>query len=283
MIRSTGVIVGGYALPVTLAIALAAAGVAPTTAQINRGSPSVPLPDAPQQEGQRPGAPVFRAAVTRVEISALVLDRDGKPIRGLMAADFEVLENGVPQVDPLVHAIHLRSRPAGAAGPGIESQRRGPAAGLNHRVELLHVGVASLRAHPRRPAHRRPPHASGACRGATARAAVGADRSVVRDDHESQPSRRDTSRATDHGQAPDRRADGAATAGQDDWRQTVPRPRRRGRPSRPLPAALRLDSRRVPRLARRVRPPQDGDPAQRRVVVRRRHVGMDFRMPSHRP
>jgi VWFA-related protein len=57
------------------------------------------LPDLPQQEPERPERPPrFRASVTRVEVSALVLDREGQPVRGLTAADFEVLENGVPQV-----------------------------------------------------------------------------------------------------------------------------------------------------------------------------------------
>jgi VWFA-related protein len=68
------------------------------TAQVPRGVPRGTVPEEPPREDQRPRAPVFRAAVTRVEISALVLDRGGKPVRGLMAADFEVLENGVPQV-----------------------------------------------------------------------------------------------------------------------------------------------------------------------------------------
>jgi VWFA-related protein len=84
--------------PVALAIGLLLAAGALPTAQVPRGVPRGAAPEEPQREDQRPRAPVFRAAVTRVEISALVLDRGGKPVRGLMAADFEVLENGVPQV-----------------------------------------------------------------------------------------------------------------------------------------------------------------------------------------
>ncbi len=54
------------------------------------------LPDAPQE---RPPAdsPTFTVNVTRVEVSVLVHDGDGKPVTGLQAADFEVLEEGVPQ------------------------------------------------------------------------------------------------------------------------------------------------------------------------------------------
>lgn len=41
--------------------------------------------------------PVFRAAVTRVQVSVRVLDRDGRAVRGLTAEDFTVREAGQPQ------------------------------------------------------------------------------------------------------------------------------------------------------------------------------------------
>ena len=81
----------------SVAVAIALAGAAAIHAQGARGVPR-PGPLEAQQERQRSDPPVFRAAVTRVEVSALVLDRDGKPLRGLTAADFEVLEDGLPQV-----------------------------------------------------------------------------------------------------------------------------------------------------------------------------------------
>lgn len=81
---------------VAIAIAIVLASAVAIYAQGIRGVPR-PAPPEAQQEPQRPATPVFRAAVTRVEVSALVLDRDGKPLRGLTAADFEVLEDGVPQ------------------------------------------------------------------------------------------------------------------------------------------------------------------------------------------
>lgn len=49
------------------------------------------------QDTRATDKPIFRAGVTRVEVSALVLDRDGTPVGGLTVADFEVLEDGVPQ------------------------------------------------------------------------------------------------------------------------------------------------------------------------------------------
>src|SRR5688572_22103312 len=85
-------------LPASLVICFVAVSVAAVSTQGPRAVPRLALPDPPQQERERIDRPVFRAAVTRVEVSALVLDRDGVPVRGLTAADFEVLENGVPQV-----------------------------------------------------------------------------------------------------------------------------------------------------------------------------------------
>ncbi len=41
--------------------------------------------------------PTFRTAITRVEVSALVVDEAGEPVRGLTAADFEVFDGKRPQ------------------------------------------------------------------------------------------------------------------------------------------------------------------------------------------
>jgi VWFA-related protein len=83
---------------VSLALGLVAVIAAPADAQRGRGEPRMTLPDVQQQEPREPDRPMFRVGVTRVEVSALVLDRNGMPVRGLTATDFEVLENGVPQV-----------------------------------------------------------------------------------------------------------------------------------------------------------------------------------------
>ena len=78
-------------------------------AQGIRGVPRLELPQPPQPPRERDAEPVFRAAVTRVEVSAVVLDRDGRPVPGLSASDFEVIEEGVPQVirsfEPYWHPI----------------------------------------------------------------------------------------------------------------------------------------------------------------------------------
>jgi VWFA-related protein len=41
--------------------------------------------------------PTFRAAIEAVQIDVLVTDAEGRPVSGLTAADFELLENGKPQ------------------------------------------------------------------------------------------------------------------------------------------------------------------------------------------
>jgi VWFA-related protein len=85
------------AFPIIVAVFTITAAIS-VSAQRGRGAPGLTLPDISEQEKQQPAKPVFRAAVTRVEVSALVLDGNGAPVRGLTADDFEVFENGVPQV-----------------------------------------------------------------------------------------------------------------------------------------------------------------------------------------
>lgn len=46
---------------------------------------------------QADGAAQFTSSVSLVEVYASVVDDSGQPVRGLTAADFEVLEDGVPQ------------------------------------------------------------------------------------------------------------------------------------------------------------------------------------------
>jgi VWFA-related protein len=82
---------------VLLSFILAALSAANASTQSPRGVPRMTLPDS-SQEQPRQETPLFRTSVTRVEVSALVLDRNGKPVRGLTAADFEIFENGQPQV-----------------------------------------------------------------------------------------------------------------------------------------------------------------------------------------
>lgn len=54
-------------------------------------APPVSTPPEPNQ------APQFRTSVDLVRLDVSVLDKDRRPVRGLAASDFTVLENGVPQ------------------------------------------------------------------------------------------------------------------------------------------------------------------------------------------
>ena len=49
------------------------------------------------QTPQRQPAPTFRAGIDVVQLDVSVLDKNRRPIKGLTAADFTVLENGKPQ------------------------------------------------------------------------------------------------------------------------------------------------------------------------------------------
>lgn len=70
---------------------------------------------APVVLGQTPQAPVFRGGVTLVSVDVSVLDRDGKPVPGLTADDFEVKLDG--HVQP-VRALTYESVADTPARPG---------------------------------------------------------------------------------------------------------------------------------------------------------------------
>jgi VWFA-related protein len=57
-----------------------------------RGVPRMTLPDVSSDD-----QPTFRTSVLRVGVSALVVDTEGRPVRGLTDEDFQVLEDGRPQ------------------------------------------------------------------------------------------------------------------------------------------------------------------------------------------
>jgi len=52
--------------------------------------------------GVRAQSPVFSSRVEAVRVDVLVTDRDNRPVLGLGTADFEILDNGVPQQVELV-------------------------------------------------------------------------------------------------------------------------------------------------------------------------------------
>ncbi len=82
---------------------------APTQGQGMRGVPRLDLPQPPRESRDATPEPTFRSAVTRVEVSVLVLDRDGRPVPGIPASEFELFEDGVHQAirsfEPFSHAL----------------------------------------------------------------------------------------------------------------------------------------------------------------------------------
>jgi hypothetical protein len=67
-----------------------------------------------QGQAQAPQQPpiTFRAEVNYVEVDARILDREGKFITGLQAADFQVFEDGKPQKITAFSLVNIPLEPA---------------------------------------------------------------------------------------------------------------------------------------------------------------------------
>jgi len=83
--------------------------------------PTPPAGAAPQGQAQDPQQrpPVFRAGVSAVRVDVIVTDKDGNPVADLTQADFEVSEDGKPQVIDLFKLVNSDGTP----GPGAEPPR----------------------------------------------------------------------------------------------------------------------------------------------------------------
>src|SRR6187431_258280 len=64
------------------------------------------------QQTQQP--PRFRSSVDVIQVDVAVVDRDKRPVTGLSAADFTLLENGKPQDIVGFAEVHV---PAASASP----------------------------------------------------------------------------------------------------------------------------------------------------------------------
>ena len=88
--------------------------------------------------------PLIRSQITAVPVDVRVLDRDGKPVSGLTAADFTVFEDGVPQVIRHFSEHTFTPEPVVPGAPALQPQLRGAgndaAAASNRRVFLIILG-----------------------------------------------------------------------------------------------------------------------------------------------
>ena len=73
------------------------------------------------QQPPSPPRPTFRAGVDAVQLDVSVLDKERRPIRGLTAADFTVLEDGKPRAIVAFSAIELPPMPADVAVSGADT------------------------------------------------------------------------------------------------------------------------------------------------------------------
>src|SRR4051812_8540040 len=104
MSRVTSLVVGAL----TLGVGLAAQTVPP---------PQTPPAPPPQiTAGQTPAQPRFNLATDLVRLDVSVLDKSRRPVRGLTAADFTILENGKPQSVAAFSAVNVPA-PAPPSAP----------------------------------------------------------------------------------------------------------------------------------------------------------------------
>lgn len=104
---------------------------------------------AAQEVQQRP---TFRGGARFVRVDVYPTDRDGKPIEGLTAADFELFEDGKAQAIDTFDFVRIEPEPEGARDDP-NSQREGEALAKDPRarvfaivLDVRHVEIASGRA-----------------------------------------------------------------------------------------------------------------------------------------
>src|SRR5687767_16042235 len=84
--------------------------VALVAAALSLSAQSAPPKPSPSQDPQRP---IFRAEANFVRVDVFPT-RDGVPVKDLVATDFEILEDGVPQKVETFEFIQVRSGLPGA-------------------------------------------------------------------------------------------------------------------------------------------------------------------------
>ena len=96
---------------------------------------------------QEPQPPAFPAQAEAITVDAVVLDKDGRPVRGLAQSDFTVLEDGKPQLIVGFESRDLAvgaSKPAATAAAGLpraEGEEAAPGRTMAFIVDDLGLDV----------------------------------------------------------------------------------------------------------------------------------------------
>ncbi|MGE5834528.1 MAG: VWA domain-containing protein [Acidobacteriota bacterium] len=109
-------------------------------------------PRAVAQDVTPQNQPTFRALTSLVPLDVRVLDRNGRPIVGLTAADFTILENGAPQKIGHFSAMALATAPAPDGAAPVRRMmplENAPLAPQTRRLFLIALGRGFLQ-HPSR-------------------------------------------------------------------------------------------------------------------------------------
>ena len=95
---------GGYDRPSRMVKVALSVATAALLAAVPAGQQKPPAPPATQQP------PVFKSGVDLVQIDVVVLDADGRPVRGLTKDDFTLFDRGIKQ-DIATFAAKTHERP----------------------------------------------------------------------------------------------------------------------------------------------------------------------------
>jgi VWFA-related protein len=90
----------------------------------------------------------FRTGVDLVRVDVTVLDRDGRPVHGLSAADFQIFEDDAPQTIEAFSEIRLASSAASAWIRNVPRDVASNQAALHGRVVIIVLDDATAPFHP---------------------------------------------------------------------------------------------------------------------------------------
>src|SRR3954471_18481986 len=103
------------ALTSCLAVALALQAL---SAQVPGIAP--PPPPPPRSNQSRPGRPTFSMTMSQVVVNVSITDRSGKPVEHLTKDDFEIYEDGKPQIIRACEFQRLGTTPLAPLNPATQ-------------------------------------------------------------------------------------------------------------------------------------------------------------------